>query len=328
MRICILSSFSGKYDEGMGNIAAHIAEELAKTNSVLHLSIERKSPLCKSFWANILKFQPDIIQYIPGPSIISFILLRMLKLCGKAIKTVALVTQPRFSLFSCHLIRTLRPDLVICQSSETRTFFIKNGCRTKLLSIGVDIDKFVPVPKEKKIAIRNKYKIPQEKFIILHIGPIKKARNIEILANLNVNDNQVIIVGSTTSGIDARTKTVLEHDGCLVFTQYMENIELIYGIADCYVFPTRDKYNCIEMPLTVMESMSCNLPVISTKYGALPSHFAPGDGLYYVETDKDYGYLIEEIKGIAFVNTRAKVLTYSWANVVSKLNIVYSAVTA
>ena len=67
------------------------------------------------------------------------------------------------------------------------------------------------------------------------------------------------------------------------------NIEEVYALSDCYVFPTppMNKINSIEIPLSVLEAMACNLSVITTKFGALPKVFEEGDGLIFVDDGED-----------------------------------------
>ena len=36
------------------------------------------------------------------------------------------------------------------------------------------------------------------------------------------------------------------------------------------MFSTVDPKACIETPLSVLEALSCNIPVITTKFGSLP----------------------------------------------------------
>ena len=76
-----------------------------------------------------------------------------------------------------------------------------------------------------------------------------------------------------------------------------------------------------------MEAMSCNLPVISTRYGALPRLFTEGDGLYFAERDVDLIPLLERIKpDTRQVRTREKVLDYTWGSVAKRLEQIYSEV--
>ena len=46
---------------------------------------------------------------------------------------------------------------------------------------------------------------------------------------------------------------------------YLENVEEVYQMADAYLFPTRSAEFVISIPLSVMEALSCGVPVIGYK---------------------------------------------------------------
>ena len=162
----------------------------------------------------------------------------------------------------------------------------------------------------------------------MHVGSIQKDRNILIFNQMNQDeDNQVIIIGSTTRAMEQDVYQNLKNSGCLVWRTYLENVEELYALADCYIFPTIGKLNSIEMPLSVMEAMSCNLPVISTRYGALTRVFSEGQGLYFAERDDDFTYLLKQVKSDnGEVKTREKVLPYSWENIAQRLEAIYDEI--
>jgi glycosyltransferase involved in cell wall biosynthesis len=70
--------------------------------------------------------------------------------------------------------------------------------------------------------------------------------------------------------------------------------------------------------------MSCNLPVVSTRFGALPRIFDDGDGLFFADGRQDLVEAVGRVRaGSVQSRTRAKVLPYSWAHVVERLAAAY-----
>ena len=325
MKICLIGEYSANLEEGMRKTAFYLSKELSKHHQVLPLDV--KKIFFRDFWRRIKGFNPQIIHYIPGPSVKSLMIVKAIAFYYKDAKTVVSATHPSPFRFSKAIIPLLKPDLVLTQSNDSEKMFNDLGFKTKFLPGGVDIEKFAPVSKDIKEKLREKYGIDKEKFVILHVGSIKEGRGIEIFEKIQTEGNQVIIIGSRLTGIEKQVYRGIKEKGCKVWVRYCKDIEEIYTFSDCYLFPTPplNKLNSIEMPLSVLEAMSCNLPVITTKFGALPKVFKEGDGLFFVDGGGDFINALESIKNNDIViKSREKVLPYSWENIRIKLEEIYS----
>jgi glycosyltransferase involved in cell wall biosynthesis len=240
-------------------------------------------------------------------------------------KTVISAPHPA-GLNKIYLLSLLKPDIILTQSDSAQELFNSLGYRTHFLPNGVDVQKFVPVTDKRKLMLRQKYGVRENSFVILHVASLKRKRNLEIMKTLakeNTN-NQVIIVGRVGEKRDMQLVSELKEAGCLVLTQYFPNIEEIYALSDCYLFPTIDRRACIETPLSVLEAMSCNIPVVTTRFGALPKMFNEGGGFCYIRDDGDVYNAIEKIRnGEVLINTRDMVSFYSWENISNKLIQIY-----
>ena len=64
---------------------------------------------------------------------------------------------------------------------------------------------------------------------------------------------------------NAETIKTLEDAGVKIHKGYLEHVEEIYQMADVYLFPTRSAEFVISVPLSVMEALSCGVPVIGYK---------------------------------------------------------------
>ncbi len=324
MKICILGNTTGNIDEGMKKITYNLSNELAKTNEVLVLN-----PLqvfSGDFWKSIRDFKPQIIHYVPGPSIKSLILVKTISLYCKDANIVMSAPFPKLSDFSKRFVHLFKPDLMLVQSRNTEKMFRDKKFNTKFFPLsGVETERFTPVSENTKNTLREKYNINKDAFVVLHVGHIKEGRNIQILKKVQEEKgNQVIIVGSTSAGLEASLHQDLKKNGCILFSDYVENINEIYALSDCYIFPVIDRYNSIEMPLSVLEAMACGIPVITTRFGALPQIFNEGDGLFFVENETDIKIILQKIKKNNFeIRTREKVLLYSWENIAKRLEEIY-----
>jgi len=327
LKICIIGECSGNLEEAMRNTAFYLSKELSKHHQILALDI--KKIFFRYFWRDIKKFDPQIIHYIPGPSVKSFIIVKVLAFYCKDVKTVISATHPASFRLSKNIVSLIKPDLILTQSDESERMFINLGCKTEFLPSGVDVEKFVPVSKDTKEELRDKYGIDKGKFMILHVGSIKEGRGIEIFKKIGAKEDQVIIIGNRSMGIEKRLYQGIKESGCKIWVKYFKDIEEVYAFSDCYVFstPPMNNINSIEIPLSILEAMSCNLPTITTKFGALSRVFEEGEGLTFVDKKDDFIDKLEKIKrDDTEIRVREKVLPYSWKNIAKRLEEIYSEV--
>ena len=262
--LLVFSKKNSRDDEGMQKIAISI-------HSTLNKSSEINSRLIS---VNELLFKVksvEIIHFIGGPSLRTFILSFLCKKLNPAVKTILTFTNPIFNKFQLKFIKFFKPDIALISSSKWKKILSQNKINYKFFNVsGVNQLKFKKINKIKKKKLKIKYKLPLKKKIILHVGHLKKKRNIEIFKSLKGEDFQVVIVGSTITKQEYLLIKELKKEKIIVINKYIKNIFEIYQISDLYVFPVLDHENAIQVPLSVLEALSCNLPVLSTKFGGLP----------------------------------------------------------
>jgi glycosyltransferase involved in cell wall biosynthesis len=333
MRICLLGNFTGIRDEGMKNISKDVRDRLTFKHEVLALN--SRDFFTKAFFRKFRSFKSEIIHYLHGPTIRSLIILRFLKfLSGNRAKTIISATRPYFSLNSRWAVRLLRPNLILSQSMRYEIFFKQMNCSVKFFPNGVDCQKFVPATESEKVNLRKTFGLPMGKIIILHVGHIKPNRNLQIFKKIQkMHGVQVVIVGSTTEKTDKKLIRDLKASGIQVYHKFFGDITRLYKLADLYVFPVQDGgkelpegYNligAIDLPLSVLEAMACNLPVITTPFGALPRLFEPRNGLKFIDSKKELIQAIESFSGKNEYKTREMVLPCDWKRIISRLENEY-----
>lgn len=319
MKVCLVGHFANFLDEGVRNIGKCIAKELENTE----IEVKKVNISSISYWKEIRNFHPDIIHFIISPTLRGLFTAKFLSTLHFKAKTV--ISAIHSAIPNWKLLKLFKPDLVLVQSEDSEKIFKSIGFQTKFLPNGIDINKFKPIDIRAKQKLRDKFGIPSDKFIILHLASLKNERNLDIFKKLQKQKgSKVIIIGRENENINKQVISGLQETGCTVWIKHFSNIEEIYNLSDCYVFPTINKKACIEMPLSVLEAMSCNLPVVTTKFGALPRIFRDGDGLFFVEKEEDYFKALDKIKnGSVKVNTREKVIPYSWKNIIERLKEIY-----
>jgi glycosyltransferase involved in cell wall biosynthesis len=321
MRICLIGDWRDPIDEGMKKTGHYFARYLSIRHDILKLSpFDAYKPL---FWKKILDFRPEIIHYIGGPSSFTLVLIAILKIRLDS-KIILSAIHPHRLIFP-QLPRGIQPDLALVQSARTEQILQPYSIKTAWFPGGVNTKKFSPVSPEIKLRLRGKFSIPEEDFVVLHVGNLRKSRNLVSLTKLmQVKGIRGVVVGSSSLSRNKAVEQALREAGAILVTEYIENIEEMYRMADAYVFSVKEPHGAIEFPLSVLEAMSCNLPVLSTRFGALPDYFEDGEGVWFFDSDDE---LIEKAELLRVnqsdVQNSARAANIDWENLVERLEEIY-----
>jgi len=318
MRACLLGHVSDQLDEGMKNTGIMLAETLDSAGVEARLFDLRDVPT-PGFWRRLRRYDPDVVHLVHGPSLQGLLLLGLLSVALDC-RTVATSTQPRFDDLSWRVAAYLRPDRMLVQSGDDESRFRDAGFETEYVPSGVDVDRFHPVDDAERRAIRTDLGLNPDERVFLHVGHFKEGRNLRSLLSLR-EYGQVVVVGSPSTGPRETLIEDLRAAGCVVRTEYVPDIERYYQAADWYVFPVVDESNSIRAPLSVLEAMACDRPVLSTRFGGLSDMFDEGGGLVFVSdvAGVDPGTLSDP----GPVRTREKVIAYSWESIAEQVARVY-----
>lgn len=190
------------------------------------------------------------------------------------------------------------------------------------LKTGVDTKKFVPVTDAKKTSLREKYQIPADKKVLLHVGHLKAGRNVDKLFGADKQFYIVLVISSVTEAEkDTELRKKLESRGNITIIDfYLEHVEEVYQMADVYLFPVQEMENCIDVPLSVLEAAACNTPIVTTEYGELAS-FRDKEGFLFLN-NLQLDVLNPALNWMAAqnnVDTRSAVTEYDWDCSIRKL---------
>ncbi|MDQ3894131.1 MAG: glycosyltransferase family 4 protein [Actinomycetota bacterium] len=145
------------------------------------------------------------------------------------------------------------------------------------------------------------------------MGHARPHRGLEWLIGLRDDVLPLVVIGKSL-GFDPDVVQTLRNSGARVFDDYLPEIHEIYQLADVYAFPVRDEQSAIGAPLSVLEAMACNLPVVTTRFGALPRMISEGSGFFFVDDEAEFRASTIEALRLQRdqVRTRSQVLQYSW----------------
>ncbi len=320
------------FDEGIRKASWHLLRALQSSHEVMALTnrgsgipdagVRRvqvnRLLLSAGLMRRVRAFAPERVLYFPTACATLFSFFRVRVLAMYARTPVAMVAfQPReYGRLARLLIPLLRAGPVWAQGEATAAPLRALGCDVRFLPPAVDTEAFAPAEDARRQALRAQYGLPPDTRIVLHVGHILPHRNISALAALQralQGAAQVMVVGSSAFGVDEGLARALGEAGAVVITRYVDRIAELYQMADCYVFPVRSAQGSVEIPLSVLEAMACNLPVVTTPFGELPRLFPPGDGVRYVTDEAELADAVRQALAEKSVRTRARVEGYSWA---------------
>lgn len=314
---------SGNIDEGMKKTTYNCAKVLSLKGHEVVVKRAVNSLFYKCM-GELNEFSPNVILSTHGPSMKNLILMKLLTWPSFQSKTVLIVTQANINLiFNKVIARLFRPDLALTQSQKNKSRFEVIGCKTDELIGGVAIEEFLPVQNnEEKRVLRKKYGIPLEDFVIVHVGTIGPKRNLSVFNKISkINGITCVIVSPSSVKANRTLVRQLQLSGCMIINAYLPDICSIYRSADCYLFPVESEFGCIDTPLSVLEAMACNLPIICTRFGALPSILDGVAGSYFFYDSRKVTGIIDYLRRRRpIIKTRERAMKYSWQNFGTKLD--------
>ncbi len=251
----------------------------------------------------IKNFSPESIVYLPFQSstFASYLRLKVFSFLAKKANIIFIALQPKpIKTWQKVIIRMIKPKVAFTPSPALHTIWNSMGVKNELIPLLTDLSIFKPLADNgKKKSLRLKYNLSAEAFIITHMGHLNEGRNLKTLIPLQKYGVQVVVVGSSSTPIDAYGKETLKDEllnsGIIIIDRYIENIEEIYQLSDLYIFPVVKKNSSIGMPLSVLEARACGVPVLTSNYGSL-DFYLDNDygGIFYSEPEK----FLEKFKAI------------------------------
>ncbi|WP_155832525.1 glycosyltransferase family 4 protein [Butyrivibrio sp. VCB2001] len=329
--VIISDCLINKKDEGGIKVASSLAKRLKDRNSAYLISYSEddfadervnvnRSFTNKELYRSISDKSGPII-YIPFSSNSMGGVLRTFFLSKKSKKKVYSLFVLRHPMdFVKKAILSLSGAKIIALSRESYDYYndLFND-RVIYLKTGIDTTKFTPCSLEEKNAIRIKYGYAESDRIVLHVGHLKRGRNVDKLLNISSDYKVLVLVSSVTQKDPDLEAQLKKSENIKVIDTYIPNVEEIYKMADVYLFPVEEARNCIDVPLSVLEAAACNVPVVCTEYGEL-KEFRNADGFCFL---KDLGSdsLNKALDKMYHLdnNNRDIVLEYDWSNAVKRL---------
>jgi len=315
------------YDEGVKKFAYMVSTELHNNHKTQSAKYLKKLPTILNNLIFIpgliikkISFRPDICIYMPQASLtfLSHIKIAALHLFY-ANKLVIIGTQKRvLSPWQSCLIKLLPAPHTFVMSSTMVKDLSELSIKSHILNIGIELDRYKPI--DNKRLLREKYKLPDNKSILLHVGHIRESRNLRWLIDVQkkLNTIQVVIVGSTSTSSEDSLHKELTQSGIIVIQDYLPDVSELYQLSDYYCFPVVINTAAMEIPLSVLEGMASNIPVLTTRFGRLPELFQEDEYYSYIESASDIITRVQSGYGKQ-CNNREKMKDFTWQATTNKI---------
>lgn len=133
---------------------------------------------------------------------------------------------------------------------------------------GIDVDKFNPNREFDKVAIKKRYGILNDSFVITYVGRIVKDKGINELIEAfsylsqKYSEMRLLLIGNfeENNPISIVTKERINHNNAIITPGPQNNIPEILSITDLFVFPSyREGFG-----LSLMEAGAMGVPSVAT----------------------------------------------------------------
>ena len=255
MVIHVIGTVNGQVNEGMRNVATHLAKEFEKDNTVLYSGLKQIPQIV----LNSRRADATMI-FARANKLVYSLASIVTKMCRNT--WIVLVQKPDSDFMARNNKHPLKCSYLSITEGDMKDVKVVSGCKKKLFSVGIKAEKFAPVSAEQRKMLKQKYGFDPSKPLVIHVGHCSKGRGLEDFAKIHTAQRMVVASGMFE---DENVVRILNEAKVKIHKGYLENVEEVYQMADAYLFPTRSAEFVISIPLSVMEALSCGVPVIGYK---------------------------------------------------------------
>ncbi len=250
----IVSTANGLENEGMRNIASHIARELDSMCTVKLSSLGNPLQCVKN------SVGASAVLIFARASAKTAVLARVLRIFCKKVYFI-LVQKPESGFYEKIVKADRISYFTICNSDAAE--LANMGAKVYPLSIGINRDKFRPAKNRDEVCdLRRKFGISSEKPLVIHVGHLSEGRGLEEFLRLSGDRFERLVVASGMFG-NAEIEEMLRRDGVRIIKEYLPDVSEVYRMADIYLFPTKSAEFVISIPLSVTEALACGTPAVT-----------------------------------------------------------------
>lgn len=189
--------------------------------------------------------------------------------------------RPLWKRYWNNLKRNVDAFLVISQEidDELSALGVPEDKRV-FLPNGVDTERCLPVSEEQKLKLRAKLSLPPQACIVTYVGRLVPEKRVDHLLKIwneirsKHTDVLLLIVGE---GAEEQELRAMHVDG-VRFTGQVEDAVPYLHASDLFVLPSSTE----GLSNSMLEAMSCGLPVLATTVGGAPDVMRHGESGFLI----------------------------------------------
>ena len=188
-------------------------------------------------------------------------------------------------------LRSFFSSRIIVQNNEMISTFYPNSNKVSLIPRGVDVNEFSKVEYK---GIREKYKIPKNKKIIIAVANLVPVKGIHILIDAfelicqKDNSYYLLIVGEKSTPYGKEMENKVFHSNfksSIRLIGKVPDVKPFLSISSLFVLPTLNNNRKEGSPVSLLEAMASGINVIASKIAGVEdilsnfpeNMFIPGD---------------------------------------------------
>ena len=193
-------------------------------------------------------------------------------------------------------------DELIVPTKKTYDLFKNKYDYSKIINIiptGIEIERFYPenVNQKKVDALKKKYKLSKDDFVVLFVGRIAEEKNVPFLIDAHkklAKDNIKLIIVGDGPDLEKYKKRVEKEKENIIFIGKVpwEEVPIYYQAAD--VFATASTTE--TQGLTVIEAMAGSIPPVCINDESFSIAVVDGLNGFIFNNEKEYIKRIKELK--------------------------------
>ena len=187
---------------------------------------------------------------------------------------------------------------------------------------GVDLELFNKPTEQEKQDIRERYKIPLDKFVVLFVGRFVPKKGFDVLYNAKDPSYLLVFVGGGIIPDYIKSDDSVRIIGSLP----QEELAMLYKASDVFILPSYGE----GFPLSIQEAMATGLPIITSKHNKLDQIFDSPLITFIDITQMEIKYAIKKIqnnlllrKDMAAYSSKYARENYSWEKNIAELLAIY-----